>query len=190
MTPKLPKTSVRLSTSVSFFVLKEDAISLSTFFQSIFAPRQELSAVQKQMKKLDGIVSFSEEQSRELLHRYEVDSNVRGEPLEVLGSPVRRWFKIRRPVLYKTDIISVLGYDSDLQRAGTADAGLLSQSLRSPFIFIRREVAPEGAGINPVVTFYRGCIISSISRTYDVNTSLAVFEDVTVYYAGRQQFTT
>lgn len=190
MIPKLPKTGIRLATSVSFFVLREDAISLGTFFQSIFQPRSELAAVQNQMKKLDAILSFSEEQSRDATHRHEIDSNVRGEPLEVFGGPVRRSFKIRRAVLYKSDILAALGYSNELRRAGANDGGILSQSLRSPLIIIKREVAPEGAGVAPVVTFYRGCIINSITRTYDATAALGVFEDVGFYFAGRQQFTT
>ncbi len=190
-TPKLPKTSIRLATSVSLFVLREDAIDLGTFFESIFAPRSELVTIQKEMKQVDGIVSFYEEQSRDLEHRYEVDSNVRGEPLEVMASPVRRSFKIRRAVFYKNDLIKVLGYDEELKRAGTEDAGLLSQQLKKPLIFIKREVAPEGSGIAPIVTFYRGCIIGNITRDSNVapGQGLSVFEDSNIYYAGRQQFT-
>lgn len=189
MTPKLPKTGIRLATSVSFFVLREDAISLATYFKSIFQPRNEITAVQQQMKIMDAIISFSEEQSRDTTHRYEVDSNVRGEPLEVFGGTVRRTFKIRRAVLYKSDIITALGYHNELKRAGATDGGILSQSLRNPLIFIKREVAPEGSGVATVVTFYRGCIMSSISRGYDATSSLGVFEDVSFSYAGRQQFT-
>lgn len=190
MVPKLPKTNIRLATSVSFFILREDAISLATFFKSIFQPRQEVADVQRQMKPINNIVSFSEDQSRETSHRHETDSNVRGEPLQVLGGPVRRTLKLKRAVLYKSDLITDLGYHNELKRAGTKDGGLLSQSLRSPFIIIRKEVSPEASGVAPVITFYRGCIISSITRSYDITSSLGVFEDANIAYAGRQQFTT
>lgn len=192
-TPKLPKTTIRLATASSFFVLKEDALSLSTFFKSIFQPRQEIVDVQRQMQQVLGLVSFSEEQSRTPEHRYEVDSNVRGQPLEVMAGPVTRSFKIRRAVLYKSDLIQALAaFNEDVKTgAGTKDAGLLSQAINKPFIFIKKDSAPEGAGVSPVVTFYRGCIISSISRSYDVSGSagLGVFEDASISYAGRQQFT-
>lgn len=190
-TPKLPKTSIRLATSISLFVLREDAIDLGTFFESIFAPRSELITVQKEMKQLTGVVSFYEEQTRELEHRYEIDSNVRGEPLMVMASPVRRSFKLKRAVFYNNDLIKILGYDEELKRAGTEDAGLLSQQLTKPLIFIKREVAPEGSGIAPIITFYRGCIISNITRDTSVapGQNLSVYEDSNIYYAGRQQFT-
>lgn len=189
--PKLPKTKIRLATSVSLFVLREDALSLGTFFESIFAPRSTVDAIQRQMKQIDGVVSFFEDQSRDTEHRYEVDSNVRGEPLEVMASPVRRSFKLRRAVFYENDLIKVLGYDEELKRAGTEDAGLLSQALTKPLIFIKRELAPEGSGIAPIVTFYRGCIIGSITRDMTVapGQTLGIFEDSLILYAGRQQFT-
>lgn len=189
--PKLPKTSIRLATSVSLFFLREDAISLDTFFKAIFSPRSTVDAIQKQMKQLDGVVSFYEDQNREMEHRYEVDSNVRGEPLEVMGSPVRRMLKLRRAVFYRNDLIKVLGYDEELKRAGTEDAGLLSQALTKPLIIIKRELAPEGSGIAPIITFYRGCLIGNITRDSNVapGGTLGVFEDTNIYYAGRQQFT-
>jgi len=190
-TPRLPKTSIRLATSISLFVLREDALDLSTFFFSIFAPRTTLVDVQRKMKQVDGIVSFFEEQTRDLEHRYEVDSNTRGEPLEVMGSTLRRSFKLKRAVFYKNDLIKVLGYDEELKSAGTEDAGLLSQSLKKPLIFIKREVAPEGSGVAPIVTFYRGCIIGNITRDATVapGQNLSIYEDSNIYYAGRQQFT-
>lgn len=192
-TPKLPKTTIRLATASSFFILKEDALSLSTFFKSIFQPRQEITDVQRQMQQVLGLISFSEDQNRSPEHRYEIDSNVRGQPLEVMAGPVARFFKIKRAVLYKSDLMmSLAAFNEDLKTgAGTKDGGLLSQAGNKPFIFIKKDSAPEGSGIAPVVTFYRGCIISSISRSYDVSggAGLGVFEDAAVYYAGRQQFT-
>lgn len=190
-TPRLPKTSIRLSTSISLFVLREDAISLETFFKAIFSPRATVDEIQRQMKPISGIVSLYEDQSRDMEHRYEIDSNVRGEPLEVFGSPVRRTLKLRRAVFYKDDLIKVLGYDEELRRAGTEDAGLLSQSLKKPLILIKREIAPEGSGIAPIITFYRGCLIGSITRDTTVAPGqvLGIFEDANIYYAGRQQFT-
>lgn len=190
-TPRLPRTSVRLATSASFYTMRESDISLSSFFVSIFNPRQEIQEIQRKMRQVFGLLSFEEDQNRTLEHRYEVDSNVRGEPLEVLVQPVARSFTIRRPTFYKDTIISVLGFEDELRRAGTRDAGLLSQQLRDPFIFIKTEAAPEGSGIATTVTFYRGCKLGYIRQGYNVEGGgdLAVYEEAQIYYAGRQSFT-
>lgn len=199
-TPKLPKTVARLSTASTFYALREDSLSLNIFspvnflkgaFSNIFSPRQVLTDIQRQMVFLDGVVSFTENQQRTLDHRYEVDSNVRGQPLEVLGGTVSRDFRIKRIVTYKSDIIKSLGFEEEIKSTGTKDAGLLANKLTTPFIFIKRDASPEGSGIGPIVTFYRGCLIQSISRTLNVegSTPLAVYEDVAILYAGRQQFT-
>lgn len=192
-TPNLPQTDIRLATSISVFVLREDAISLATFFQSIFQPRTSITSIQREMQQVNGVVSFYEEQSRDLEHRYEVDSNTRGEPLEIMGSPVRRSLKLRRAVFYKDDLIKVVNFQDQLKQAGgTEDAGLLSQPIQSPLIFIKQEKAPAGSGVAPIVTFYRGCLLGNITRDSTVapGQNLGVFEDATIYYAGRQQFTT
>jgi hypothetical protein len=190
-TPKLPTTSIRLATSISLYCLREDSISLKTSFASIFSPRSTPVAIQKQMKLLKGIVSFSEDQSRDLEHRFEVDSNVLGNPLEVMASPVRHSIKMRRAVIYGDDLISTLGYGSDLNKAGTMDGGLLSQALTTPLILIKQERAPAGSGVSTVVTFYRNCLIGSITRSSDVSggADLRIYEDATFFYADRQQFT-
>ena len=192
MIPKLPYTGIRLATSASFFVLREDAINLLVYFQSIFQPRTEIKAIQQEMKQVFGMVSFAEDQSRNAEPRWEVDSNIRGEPLEVLGSPVTRSFTIRRAVSYTDDLITVLGFSDELRNTtlGVQDGGLLSQTLKTPFIFIKREVAPA-PGSASFVTFYRKCVLASLKRGYDVQAGagLGVFEDAIIYYAGRQQFT-
>ena len=143
------------------------------------------------MRFIEGVVAFEETQQRGLEHRYEVDSNVRGEPLEVLVSPVARSFTIRRPKFYHSDLISALGYADELKRAGTVDAGLLSQEMRDPFIIIKVDSAPDGKNVGTVVTFYRGCKIGSIRERIDVEggNDLGVFEEAEIFYAGRQQFT-
>lgn len=188
--PKLPRTDIRLASSASFFTMREDAISLGTFFEAIFSPRNVITEIQREMKQVSGLYSFRENQVRTVQPRWETDSNVRGEPLEVLVSPVTRSFTIRRPVFYENDLIKVLGFEDELRRVGTNDAGLLSQEFRKPFIFVKSEKAPDNSGVGTIVTFYRGCIIANIDRLYDVSAGeLGVFEDATIMYAGRQQFT-
>lgn len=188
--PRLPKTSIRLATSASFFTMREDAISLGSFFEAIFSPRNEITEIQREMKQIFGLTLFRESQTRTTEERYEIDGNVRGEPNEVLLSPVITTFVIRRPVFYGDDLIKVLGFEDELRRAGTNNAGLLSQEFRKPFIFIKSEKAPDNSGLGTIVTFYRGCKIQMIDRLYDVSSGeLGVFEDATIMYAGRQQFT-
>ena len=188
--PRLPRTSIRLATSTSFFTMREDAISLGTFFASIFSPRSEIKEIQREMKQLFGLTVFRENQTRTTEERYEIDGNVRGEPVEVLLSPVVTTFTIRRPVFYGDDLIKVLGFEDELRRVGTNNAGLLSQEFRKPFIIIKSERAPDNTGVGTLVTFYRGCKIQNIDRLYDVaGGELGVFEDATIMYAGRQQFT-
>ena len=164
-TPKLPKTNARLATSSTFYVLREEALNLNIFsvnswkssISNIFAPKNQLTDIQRQMSYIDGLVSFTENQQRTLEHRFEIDSNVRGQPLEVMGSTVARSFTVKRAVTYKRGLIDVLGYSDELRDVGTHDGGLLSNSIRSPFIFIKREASPEGSGVGVLVTFYRGC---------------------------------
>jgi hypothetical protein len=191
--PRLPQTDLRLATSVSIFFLPESSISLATSFASIFAPRSTTTAVVNQMQQLDGIVSFVEEQSRELESRYEVDSDGIGSPLEIMASPVRHSFKLRRAVTYYADLISILGFNSlginssqGIPADGTVDGGLLAQAISNPYIFIKREISPSGGDI---VTFYRNCLIGNISRDTSVVNSLGVYEDANIYYADRQLFT-
>ena len=189
-TPRLPKTSIRLATSASFFVLREDAISLATFFAAIFQPREEITSIQREMKQVFGLLSFREDQNRGTTPRWEIDSNLRGEPLEVLVSPVTRTFNIKRAVLYKDDLLKVLGYDEEFKQSGAFDTSILSQRASKPFIFVKSERAPEGSGAATIVTFYRGCSIGQLTKSYDVSGDLAVFENATIMFAGRQQFTT
>lgn len=199
-TPKLPKTTVRLATSSTFYVLREDALNLNIFslnslrssISNIFAPKNQLTDIQRQMSFVDGLVSFTEGQQRSLDHRYEVDSNVLGQPLEVMGGTVSRSFTIRRAVTYKKDLIAALGFADELRDTGTHDAGLLSNTIKTPFIFIKRDASPEDSGVGTIVTFYRGCLLQDIKRTtaVDGSGSLQIYEDSNVFYAGRQQFTT
>ena len=188
--PRLPRTTIRLATSTSFFLLREDAISLSTFFEAIFSPRNEITSIQREMVLFTGITMFRENQSRQTVPRYEIDSNIRGEPLEVFISPPTRSLVIRRPVFYTDDLIKVLGYEEEFRRVGSFDGSILSQENRKPFIIIKVERSPEDSGAGTITTFYRGCKITSIDKAYDVSGSeLGVFEDASIMYAGRQQFT-
>jgi len=190
-TPKLPFTKIRLSTSVSFYTLREDEISLASLFEGILKPRNILQSIQTGMRQMKGVVSFSESQERTPTTRYEIDSNVRGEPLEIMGSPPTRYLTLRRVVTYDSDFVSVLGYESELKRAGVVDASILSQQIKTPFIVIKHETAPQGSGIAATMTFYRGCLLTRLSREYTVRNpggDAGVFEDATIYYATRQNF--
>jgi len=190
--PNLPKTQIRLATSVSFYTLREDAISLGTFFKSIFQPRTVLSAIQTQMKLLDGVVSFTDTQERTGTPRHELDSDIPGQPLEIMGSPLQRRINLRRAVLYKSDLIQILGYEDVMKQSGINEASLLSQQIKIPFIIIRHESAPEGSGVAATVTFFRQCLLTNLTREYAVRTpgsDPAVFEDAVIGYGPRQQIT-
>jgi len=195
-TPKLPKTNVQLSTSLSFFVLREDAISLKAFFQDIFAPRSSLTEVQKKMKPIRGVISFQEVEERVTQSRWEIDSNVLGEPLEALIGPVDRTFTLRRHVFYGSDIISEFGYEDELtprafgtRLSSIEQSSILAQQLRSPFILIKVESVPEGINAATLTTFFRGCTFARLSRVYGVESpDVAVAEDALIRYAGKQQF--
>jgi len=193
-TPQLPQTEQRLATSLSIYFLPESSISLSTSFASIFAPRSTTTAVVNQMQQLDGIVSFNEEQSRTLDWRYEIDSDGIGAPLEVMASPVRHTIKLKRAVTYYADLISILGFNSlginssqGIPADGTVDGGLLAQAITNPYIFIKKEIDPSG---NDIVTFYRNCLLGTITKDAAVNAGvLGMYEDAVIYYADRQLFT-
>lgn len=191
--PNLPRTNQRLATSVSVYFLPESSISLATSFASIFAPRSTTTAVVNQMQQLGGVVSFNEDQSRDLDWRYEVDSDGLGAPLEIMASPVRHSIKLRRAVTYYADLISILGFNSlginssqGIPADGTVDGGLLAQAISNPYIFIKKEISPTGGDI---ITFYRNCLLGNVSRETSVVNSLALYEDATIYYADRQLFT-
>jgi len=146
------------------------------------------------MQYMDGLVSFYEEQNRALDWRYEVDSDGLGAPLEIMASPVRHSFRIRRAVTYANDLISLLGFNTlgvnssqGIPSDGTVDGGLLGQAILNPYIFIKNEVDPAG---NSLITFYRNCLLGSIARDTNVGSgALGVYEDATIYYADRQLFT-
>lgn len=191
--PNLPQTQLRLATSVSIYFLPESSISLATSFASIFSPRSTTTAVVNQMQQLGGVVSFVEDQSRDLEWRYEIDSDGIGAPLEVMASPVKHSLKLRRAVTYYADLISILGFNSlglnssqGIPADGTVDGGLLGQAISNPYIFIKKEISPSGGDI---VTFYRNCLLGSVSRDTSVVSSLGVYEDANIYYADRQLFT-
>ncbi len=188
-TPNLPKTSVRLSTSTSFYVLREDAISLASFFGDIFSPRTSILEVQNEMIQIFGLTSFQEREERGTQSRWELDSNILGEPLEALIGPVDRTFTIRRPVFYGSDIIKIFGFEEELSRGGITDPSILAQQLRTPFIFIKVEAAPADTGFAKITTLYRGCAFSNINRSYGVeNPDIAVTEDASIRFSGKQQF--
>ena len=194
-TPQLPQTTIRLATGSSLYVLQESAISLGSFFTAIFQPRSQTNSILNSMQQLYGVVSFGEDQSRTTESRWEIDSDIRGEPIQVLGSPVTRSLKMRRAVLYSGDTIEALGYTEAVKdtSTGLADGGLLAQQLNFPFIIIKRDVAPSGSGVAPTVTFYRHCNLATVSLTANVEGAgqkLGVFEDSTITYAERQIFTT
>ena len=85
--PQLPQTNIRLATSTSLYVLKESAISLTSFFTAIFQPRSQTNSILDNMTQLLGVVSFNENQGRTTEPRFEIDSDIRGEPIQVFGSP-------------------------------------------------------------------------------------------------------
>lgn len=189
--PQLPVTDIRLATSVSHFSLRESDLDLTTFFTSILKPRNTVQQIQRKMQQVFGVVNFSENQERSGQMRWEIDSDIRGEPLQVFASATTRTFSLRRAVRYSDDLISILGYEDQIKNPDhTADGSLLSQSLKDPFIWIKSEIAPAGTGIGTVVTFYRGCVLTSLKRDYHIDGDVGVYEDAVVYYAKRQQFNT
>jgi hypothetical protein len=144
------------------------------------------------MQQLFGVVSFNEDQTRTLESRFEIDSDIRGEPIQIMGSPVSRMLRMRRAVFYTGNFIDALGYTTQVTdtSTGLSDGGLLAQQLNFPFIIIKRDAAPAGSGIATVVTFYRHCNMASVSltETVDVGQKLGVFEDSIINYSERQIF--
>lgn len=189
--PKLPKTDVKLSTSSSFFILREDALSTNSilgFLNEIFT-QPNLNNIITKMIPVFAVTSFIENQSRTTVDRWETDSDTPGQSLEIFQSPVSRRLTVKRMVLYASDFIQVAGFQNELTSKGIQDGSILAQ--QKPFIFIQSERAPEGSGIASTITMYRGCLFAKISRTYNVSagTDLAVMEDADIHYAGRQEIT-
>ena len=187
-TPQLPKTDVRLSTSASFYILREDAVSAKTILGGSYIDTdQEDAVVQNALSKMVSVYAityFQESQERQTMGRFEVDSDVPGKALEIFEQPLERTISLKRGVLYSSDLMAAIGYENELKkRSNVADASILSQ-LRKPFILIKKDTSPSGESI---MTLYRGCILQRLSKTYDLRSDLAVIEDVSIRYAGRQQ---
>lgn len=184
-TPVLPSTNARLATASSFYILREDAVSPAAIFGTI-----NPSELVSRMVQVYAITNFSEIQSRTTTSRWETDSDIPGQALEVLQSPTDRMLSIKRMVLYTSDFIDVANYASELSNGGVSDGSILAQQ-QKPFIFFRLDKSPSSSGVGAVVTLYRGCIFTSIGRSYSLDrpTDLSVSEDVEIKYAGRQQMT-
>lgn len=184
--PKLPKTTVRLATATSFYMVREDAVGSKAILGR--SDSDTTQTVISRMVQVFAISSFRESQDRTTSSRWEVDSDVPGRALEVFQQPLDRTLTIKRAVLYDSDFIQATGYTNELvARTGVPDGSILSQ-LNKPFILIKKDTSPNGPS---VMTLYRGCVFSSLSKTYDLNSSnIAVIEDAVIRYAGRQQITT
>ena len=180
--PSLPNTDARLVTATSFYILREDVVSPAAIFGTI-NPSDLIS----RMVQVLAITNFSEMQSRTTTSRWETDSDIPGQALEVLQSPTDRTLSIKRMVLYSSDFIDISNYGSELRVGSVTDGSILAQQ-QKPFIFFRLDKSPQGT---TQVTLYRGCIFSSIGRSYSLDrpTDLSVSEDVEVKYAARQQMT-
>lgn len=183
--PKLPKTTARLATATSFYLVREDAVGAKAILGT---NNEDPGAAISRMIQLFAVTSFQETQERATTSRWEVDSDVPGKALSVLQQPLDRTLTLKRAVLYDSDLIKATGYETDLvARTGVADASILSQ-LSNPFILIKKDTSPSGASI---LTLYRGCIFSRLTKSYDLNgANIAVIEDATIRYAGRQQINT
>ena len=182
-TPSIPNTDARLATATSFFILREDAISPAAIFGTI-----NPSNIISRMVQVLAITSFTENQSRTTTSRWETDSDIPGQALEVLQSPTDRTLSLKRMVLYSSDFIDISNYGAELKSGNATDGSILAQQ-QKPFIFIRLDKVPSSSSTSAQVTIYRGCIFSSIGRSYSLDKSadLSVSEDVEIKYAGRQQ---
>lgn len=179
--PLIPNTEARLATATSFFILREDAISPAAIFGTI-TPSDIIS----KMVQVLAITSFTETQSRTTTDRWETDSDIPGQALEILQSPTSGTLSIRRMVLYSSDFIDIANYGSELKTGGATNGGILAQQ-QKPFIIIKSDRVPSSTSAR--ITIYRGCIFTSIGRTYSVDrpNDLSVSEDVEVKYSARQQ---
>jgi hypothetical protein len=181
--PLVPNTDARLVTATSFYILREDAVSPAAIFGTI-----NPSNIISHMMQVLAITNFTENQSRTTTSRWETDSDIPGQALEVLQSPTDRTLSIKRMVLYSSDFIDIARYGSELTTGGITDGSILNQQ-QKPFIFIRLDTMPPNSNLSNLVTMYRGCIFTSIGRTYSLDrpTDLSVSEDVEVKYGARQQ---
>lgn len=183
-TPRLPKTNVKLATSASFYILREDAVSPNSILGFPTGNSVSLENVTQRMIPIFAITYFQESQERTTQGRYEVDGDVPGQALQVLEQPTERTLTLKRAVLYNSDFIQATGYENNLQNQNIPDGSILSQ-LQKPFIFIKKDTAPDGS---VAMTLYRGSIFQRLTQTYDLKSDLAVIEDVSIRYASRQQF--
>lgn len=181
--PSIPNTDARLVTATSFYILREDAVSPAAIFGTI-NPSNLIS----RMVQVLAITNFSENQSRTTTSRWETDSDIPGQALEVLQSPTDRTLSLKRMVLYSGDFIDIANYGAELKTGGATDGSILAQQ-QKPFIFFRLDKSPANSSVGTQVTLFRGCIFSSIGRSYSLDrpADLSVSEDVEIKYAARQQ---
>lgn len=168
--PKLPKTTLRLSTSVTIRLIPEDTLSAAVLNN----PATVLTAVQN--TQLGSVERFEESNNRPADIRFEMNADAPGVVLEAFPNQVQaRTITLERLVLYSSDVTETF----------LITGGDIVQQYK-PFALVKLEVTPEGSNLPKRITVYRGCWLTSNPKAYAIRDSLKIVQSVNITYAERE----
>jgi len=170
----LAEVLARTSTSITLRVIPSDQLTPATLSNP-----QAISQLALNAKKMAGLESFEERNDRRAEPRYQIDADLPGEIVERIPQLVDRTLRLRRVVLYESDM---------LEEIGITGGDLIGQT--KPFALVKIEKVPKNlAAANPLakerVTIYLGCWFTSNPKTYDLGRDIRVVQDCDVAYTSR-----
>lgn len=170
-TPKLPKTTARLSTSITIRLIPEDKLGAS-----VLTDPAALTSLALQTKPIGAIESFTEANDRDARPRFEMNADAPGVVKEVYPNLVSmRTLTARRGVLYESDALEAFSIDN---------GDIVQQSV--PFAVVKVEVSPAGSGVADRITIYKGCWFTKNPKSYTLGADLRILQDMVIAYAERE----
>jgi len=160
----LAKTSARLSTSITIRAIKED-LNID-----VLGDADAIRALAEKSVIIGGVVSMSEENTRDTNPRYELDADKVGQMVERTPGLEDLTLTLNRVVLYATDMLEAFGFN-DAQ-------SLIDQNV--PFVIVKEERAPAGSGVTTRTTMWTGCWFHNMPKNYDMSGDLRVMQNVNI----------
>lgn len=134
-----------------------------------------LEALSRSAVKVGAIVEFSESTPRTTTPRYELDADLAGDIVERIPGLVDRTLTIQRAVLYTSDMLQAMGYDSAVD--------IIEQNV--PFVIVKVERSPAGSGVATKTTVYTGCWFHDLPKSYSYQGDVRVVQNVEVGYTRK-----
>jgi len=127
----------------------------------------------KKAVSITAMVSFGESNPRVTTEHYELDADVYGEIVEQTPKYAGRSFKIKRAVLYTSDMLEFFGVEGD---------DLVNQT--EPFTLQKVEYLPGGSVSK--TTNYVECWFQDNPKDYEIAGDLVIIQEVDVKYSRKE----